>query len=859
MTDRMSTLAEEQRAVDYAYTCYEQRFETNRAMFRPSEITDAHAGTAFIPDVAPEVRFEGDLVGEALVIARVDVDEDGDAGTWYIGRRNVRNEEGDSFVVNWQAPQATEWMLRQPNAPGGMTLRRRLRCERDRVKDFRDEIKALLPRVTETAAHESSEKPAAEPIPAVPPAGLKDFLLEDLERARDGRMRDIVETIQREQLLLVSDQRQGVLVVQGGPGTGKTAVGLHRMSWLLYNRRFKTGEILVVGPHRRFLDYVRGVLPRLGTRDVTALELNKLWDPARGGDPLPARLVKSDARMAEVLRLAVERLPGDALMQQLRDRGFVFLFDGARLSIPGETLHAFATGNRSARYADRKSAFATRLVDHLMHLHAEQRPRRADQDIRHRIAQDRQVLKLVNRVWPNVSAERVLRSLLSDPAVLRPAAEGVLTEEEQAAITRPAAARADEEPWSPEDRVCLEELRVLLTGDGPPRYRHIMVDEAQDLTPMQARSLARRCPSGSMTVLGDLAQATGDHSYEDWSPLGSALAGEDGWHLAELTVGYRVPKEVMEFAEVLGRSISPKTPFPRSIRPVGPDGLTLVPVEAARLRDEAVARARPLLASQNDRSVAVIVPDAFGDEVPEIRAALPGGERATVITAAEAKGLEFDHVVLVEPAEVAARAPGGHGLLYVALTRCTRSLVIVHSGPVPRMLRPASSDSEEGDPMIDAPAAANGAGPAETAFGAFIAELESTVREERRSNVHERVRYALISELYGAGLVPTVDSPTADVICDGADGRVLYEVLGEGGNTYARMRDAVLRILEVQHAEGEPAEHRFLVLPEPPAEPWAPEVLAEAFGVSVIWRAGERWAGRGLDIALGKRTASSMR
>ncbi len=135
-------------------------------------------------------------------------------------------------------------------------------------------------------------------------------------------MRDIVETIQREQLLLVSDERKGVLVVQGGPGTGKTAVGLHRMSWLLYNKVFKTGEVLVVGPHPGFLGYVRGVLPRLGTRDVTAVELNRLWDPPRGTDPQPARLVKSDARMAEVLRRAVENIPHERVIGQLRDGAF---------------------------------------------------------------------------------------------------------------------------------------------------------------------------------------------------------------------------------------------------------------------------------------------------------------------------------------------------------------------------------------------------------------------------------------------------------------------------------------------------------------------------------------------------------
>ncbi|TDC97806.1 ATP-binding domain-containing protein [Actinomadura sp. 7K507] len=875
MTDRKATLAEEQRAVDYAYACYERRFATNRETFRPSEITDSRAGTAFIRDVAPEVRFEGDLGGEALVIARVDVDEDGESGTWYIGRRNVRDESHDTFVVSWQTPMATEWMLRRPDAPGGMRLRRRLRCERDKVKDYRDEIKAAppaarppqpavtpSPAVAPPAAEDepaAAGEAAAEQPAASPADGLKDFLLEDLERARDGHMRDIVETIQREQLLLVSDERKGVLIVQGGPGTGKTAVGLHRMSWLLYNRHFKTGEVLVVGPHPGFLRYVRGVLPRLGTRDVTAVELNRLWDEPRGAEPLAARLVKSDARMAEVLRRAVAGIPRSRVIGRLREDSFSFVFEGVRLAVPGETLRGFMDGDEHAPFASRKRGFAARLVDHLMNLHAEEMPRRTDTDVRHRVARDPEVAGLVNKIWPNVTAESVLRGLLGDPAVLRAASDGVLTQEEQAAIARPPAARVGEEPWSREDRVCLEELRVLLNGEGPPRYRHIMVDEAQDLTPMQARSLARRCPAGSMTVLGDLAQATGDHTYQDWSVLGAALAGEDGWHLEELTVGYRVPREVMEFAEVLGRTVSPQAAFPRSIRPVGPDAITMVPVAASALRDEVLARAQALVSPGDDRSVAVIVPEAWRDEVPSARASLPEG-RATVLTVAEAKGLEFDHVVLAEPAEIAAVNPGGPGLLYVAITRCTRSLVIVHAAAIPPVLLPATDDPEEGDLVIDAsaPPAEPGDPSSDTGFEAFIADLEAMVREERRSTVHEGVRHALISELYTAGLVPVVDSPTADVICDGTGGKVLYEVLGEGGNTYRRMRDAVLRILEVQHAEGEPADHRFLVLPEPPAEPWAPEVLTEAFGMSVIWRAEGRWIGGNVDLALGRAKSRSQ-
>ncbi|GAA4241813.1 hypothetical protein GCM10022254_72190 [Actinomadura meridiana] len=316
-----------------------------------------------------------------------------------------------------------------------------------------------------------------------------------------------------------------------------------------------------------------------------------------------------------------------------------------------------------------------------------------------------------------------------------------------------------------------------------------------------------------------------------------------------------MPREVMEFAEGLGRSISPRTPFPRSIRPVGPDAITMVPVEPATLREVAVARARALASPGDDRSIAVIVPNVLRDDLPALRAALPAGERAVAITAAESKGLEFDHVVLVEPAEIASLAPGGNGLLYVAITRCTRSLTIVHAEPVPRVLRPATDDPEEGEAVTDhSPASSAEADAKEPGGGfvGFIADLESAVCEERRNTVHEGLRYALISELYGAGLIPTVDSPTADVICDAPDGRILYEVLGEGGHTYRRMRDAVLRVLEVQHAEGEPAKHCFLVLPQAPAEPWAVDVLAEAFGMSAIWRVDGRWSGHNIGVALGR-------
>ncbi|GGV24534.1 hypothetical protein GCM10010182_53900 [Actinomadura cremea] len=861
MTDRHATLAEEQRAVDHAYRCYERVFAENREKFRPSDVTDSHAGTAFIPDVAPEVRLEGDLDGESLVIARVDAAEDGGTRTWYIGRRLVRDEAYEPIVINWQAPQATAWMLRRADEPGDLRLRRKLRCERARVRDYLDDIgtaPTVVPRPSTAAAPPAVPAPPGEDAPTAgtrtpadtgpaaepdPPTSyidrLRGFLLEDLDRARDGDMRDIIETIQREQLLLVSDARDGVLVIQGGPGTGKTAVGLHRISWLLFNRDFTTGEVLVVGPHRRFLDYVRGVLPRLGTHDVKTVELSRLWDAPRGVDPPAARLVKSDARMARVLRRAVRGLPRTHVLDQSREGGYEVVFEGVPLRVPSEDLHEFVDLEGDAPYSVRRAKFNARLLDRLTDLFAARRPRQ-DGGVRQRLARNPKVVGLVNMVWPNVTAETVLRGLLNDAGTLRTAAEGVLDADEQAAIARRSAARIGEEPWSAEDRVCLEELRALMSGDGGPRYRHIMVDEAQDLTPMQARALARRCPSGSMTVLGDLAQTTRDHVHRDWSVLGTALAGADGWHLAELTVGYRVPHEVMRFAEPLARAVTPGAAFPRSLRTGAPDAVAVVRAEPDRLVGEAMSRARTLLSSAADgRSVAVIVPDGLRDAVPAV-------DRAVVIGAADAKGLEFDHVVLVEPAAIVGEGLSGAGRLYVAATRCTRSLTVVHSAPLPRVLLPGSDapDETRKDTEVTNESA--------DGFEAFVAEIEAAVREERSSTVHENVRHALISELYGAGLVPTVDSPTADVICDGPCGRILYEVLGERGTTYRHMRDAVLRILEVQHAEGDRADLRVLVLPEAPAEAWAPDVLAEAFGMSVIWRDGSAWDGRDVSSALGR-------
>ncbi|MCO5994755.1 HelD family protein [Actinoallomurus rhizosphaericola] len=871
MGDRAAVIAMEQRAVDHAYACYEQKFAKNRELKNKTwDVTDSEAGTSFIPDVPPEIRYNDDLGGEALVFQRVDVTEveDEPLRTYYIGRRTVRDSNGDPIVLAWQAHTVNTWQLARPDAPGDVRLRRSLRCEGRLVQDYRDELLIVVPQ------RDPADAAPETPVPAPEPERMPDFLLDDLERARDGRMRDIVETIRQEQLQLVTDEPKGLLVVQGGPGTGKTAVGLHRVSWLLYNKVFKPEEILVVGPHQGFFTYISRVLPSLDIGGTTMLRFDAVWadqsqrtSRSPGTDTLQAAAVKSDGRMADVLRRAVNNLVRvDALTRLLKDDELKIFFEGVELTIPKEDVRSLVESDDQAiPFQMRRQRFTNALVDRLMHAFVEARRQSLDSALRSRINRHRAVAGLIHSMWPQVTAESVLRSLLGNPETLRAAADGILDQEEQQAIHRPQAARVSEERWSIADQVCLEELRLLMTGDGPPRrYRHIVIDEAQDLTPMQARSLARRCPSGSMTVLGDLAQATGVHPYGRWNELAETLAGPDGWHLEELTVGYRLPDEVMRLAAPLAAYIAPSITFPESIRPEGGNPIRFIQVTASELLDSALSEVLALAAAEaaTDRSTALILPDDE-DLIEQARSRLaerredPLGA-VQVLSSSETKGLEFDHVVVAEPAAIAREAAGARRL-YIAITRCTQSLTIVHEESLPGILtgetEPEQDETVTAEPIPAVePADEDGKEPTERPndFEGFVSALEDRVRTERQCHVHERIRHLLIGELYGARLKPTTDLPTIDVSCKTASGTILYEVLGEGGHTYQRMREAVLRIAEVQYAEGIIPNHRFLVLPRSPAESWAADVVGEAFGIWTIWRTDDGWGGHLVPLALGQ-------
>ncbi|MGW6573272.1 HelD family protein [Streptomyces sp. NPDC054945] len=747
-TTRDEILAGEQRAVDHAYDCYTTKLAE---LSGPSAATASASGKDGIANRAEaEARAEayGGLGDEALVFSRVDAPEDpgGEPRPWYIGRRVVHDASREPVVLLWTSPLAKRWIETRPENPGEVVLRRQLRCVRRIVNSYFDEISpptpapvpapvpsavpsavpqpAAVPEPRPTAddgaADEKDVSPAPERVPAPTPGDVvrhqrrkslqpDDFLLRELQRSRGGRMRDIVETIRRDQMELVTGSPSDILVVQGGPGTGKSAVGLHRVTWLVNNEHFKAQDILVIGPHQRFLDYVGQVLPTLGTRDVNAVQLDRVWEgEILGTDSPKARLVKSDERMAAVLRRRVESdYRPEALDALTVDPSFegdepaiVVTAGSTTLRVPKSEVLALLdrahTGDGPFR--ERRDRFRGLFVDRLLQELADVAPRRGQAGtIRRDLERNRRVERLVERVWPSPGPREALRSLYDSADLLRDCADGIVAEDEQAALLRARAASADADPWTLDDHVCLEELGVLISGDTPPRYGHIVVDEAQDLTPMQARSLRRRCAvGGSMTVLGDLAQATGVHTPTSWDLLGALLSDHGDWSVAQLTTSYRVPAEIMEFVAPLARTIAPDLPYPQAVREAGPHAVRTVATEPWKLLDDTVVHAARLMDTSDGstpRSVAVIVPDdsdwldAISSRIAEDGdVGAPDREAISVLAAAQVKGMEYDHVLVVEPATIADRGPAGLRQLYVALTRSTQSLTVLHTAPLPEAL-----------------------------------------------------------------------------------------------------------------------------------------------------------------------------
>jgi DNA helicase IV len=569
----------------------------------------------------------------------------------YVGRRWVHGEQQEQVVVNWQAPAARPFYTATPADPQRVTLRRRFRTKGRRLLDIADE--SLDGTTLDGAA-------------------VGDFLLEELERSRDAHMRDIVATIQGDQYRLITRDPGRPLVIQGGPGTGKTAVGLHRASWLLYTFReqLSRARVLVVGPNRTFMEYVSHVLPALGENAVEQRAVADLVDgiaPTRVDSPDVARL-KADERLAAVLtRAAALKLEGSPEELLLRLEGeYIRVREREVRELLRETRGQHGT-TAAARERFRMSLVRSFYADYGQVLGGA--AIRDGEQVEKALRAGGYLTRVLDRAWPAVTPEKLVRALFSTPAFLAEAADGILEPDEQRLLRRRGAG------WSDGDVALLDEAHALV-GQPAPTFGHVVVDEAQDLTPMQLRMVGRRAREGALTILGDVAQATGAVTYSSWGDVLPFLPGGGDADVEELRHAYRVPREIMDFSLPLLDVIAPGIERPVAYRTGGAPPLVRRVAEAALLR-EAYHEASRL--AREEGLVALIVADELVEPALQEENAFEG---VPLLTPRDAKGLEFDHVIVVEPALVAAHEQGLREL-YVALTRPTKTLVVVHARPLP--------------------------------------------------------------------------------------------------------------------------------------------------------------------------------
>ncbi|MGW6708683.1 HelD family protein [Streptomyces sp. NPDC054956] len=594
---------------------------------------------------------------------------------FYIGRRHVHDADGDPMVIDWRAPVSQPFYRASKADPQDVALRRRFGYTGGELTAYEDE-------------HLSDPAEAA--------ATVSKLLQQEIERPRVGPMRDIVATIQPEQDEIVRSGLSGSVCVQGGPGTGKTAVGLHRVAYLLYahrDRLARTGT-LVIGPNRSFLHYIEQVLPALGELEVKQATVDDLVARAdlevRGADAAETAVVKGDARMAEVLRRAVHSHVSEPAEPLMVVRG------SRRWRVPAYELAEIVAElqNRDIRYGAARDALPQRIA-HAVLVRMEQAGEAPDDRVQDAVARNAAVKAVVKAVWPLVEPAKLVLRLLSDPEFLATHADGVLSETEQQLLLWQKPFRSVKSAkWSPADLVLIDEAADLV--ERTHSLGHVVLDEAQDLSPMQYRAVGRRCTTGSATILGDLAQGTTPWATRDWDEALEHL-GKPGAVLEELTAGFRVPREVIAYASRLLPSISPGLAPVSSVRET-PGSLVIRPVTDPTSTAAAVEACRSSLAYEG--SIGLIAADA---RIPELAEALlaaglpylsPGEEttaesRLTLVPASLAKGLEYDYVVLDEPAAIVAGEPDertGLRRLYVCLTRAVSGLTLLHAAPLPAAL-----------------------------------------------------------------------------------------------------------------------------------------------------------------------------
>ena len=762
-------IAEEQEFLDLALGALDHMRQGARSLRDSAAVANMRgAGDLVERDVAMGTalhRLDQLAIGDqSLFFGRIDyrANGHGTGDTYHVGRLAVSDEALNPLVIDWRAPVAEAFYRATGVEPLGLSRRRHVAIRANEVSGVEDEYFA--------DANGELDLPESE-VRSATEEGLVDgglalggpgALLAALGRARTGRMGDIIATIQGEQDQIIRSPLAGVLLVQGGPGTGKTAVALHRAAYLLFTHRatLERQGVLVVGPNPLFLNYIENVLPSLGESGVTLSTIAGLVTnvEVRAVDPEEVDQLKGDLRMAKVLARAL-RTRERALRHDVEipvGRAIVVL--RARYSEEVVERARRRPGNHNQRRSAVGRELATRLAneyrDRFVHDASEEV--NAVGELAELIRSTPQFKEALQRIWPRLSGQELLHDLLGAPALLKAAGKDVLSEKEIELLYRPRFTSSEEIAWTKADAALIDEARVLVGPRRRPRplpkpndlgvldgvdldaysgvhraaalreaqrlavaqsqeldeaefvtYGHIVVDEAQDLSPMELRVLKRRDLTGSMTIVGDMGQATTASSSASWDVLLNVLAPRRTPSRVDLTVSYRTPEEVLNFAAATLLAATPELEPPRPVRRAGTlptvkkvseDEFNSALVDLTRVEIDAVAPGR----------VAVIVSSKRVDEI--VSTLREGGLEAVdprdqeskglsadlVVLAAEgANGLEFDAVVVVEPGQIANRGaldatgvtPRGLRTLYVALTRPTRRLAIVACKELPPTLR----------------------------------------------------------------------------------------------------------------------------------------------------------------------------
>jgi DNA helicase IV len=710
MTQQHPDLADEQAYIDHAYECLRVSRE---AAWRLRDLNEADLGGTF------QARFERNAFDEALLKRLADLDL-GDASlvfgridrsaeapdaveSFHIGRLAVADEDREPVVVDWRAPVAEPFYRATGRNAMGLLRRRHFAVEGEKLLGIEDE---LFGEGHLGLGHDEGLDGTTGP------ESLRGYstLLAALERGRTGTLGDIVATIQAEQDEIIRSPQHGVLVVQGGPGTGKTVVALHRAAYLLYTHRFPLEDqgVLVIGPNRVFLRYIERVLPSLGEAGVEQVVLSDLVPGARflrpderdGADTATAARLKGDARMSDVIDQAIadrERPLRDDLVVPFRT-GYVRLRVEESARIVKAARRRFRRHNAGRRFVENEvwSALAASFHD----------PEIGPRHVKDTLRGTPELREALDRMWPLLTPAQLLHDLFGSKALLKLAARGVLDESEALALFRPRSESVDDVRWTQADVALLDDARDVL-GPKPGRngktddadeirtYGHIVIDEVQDLTPMQLKMATRRSLNGAMTIVGDLAQATGPLAPADWDDVLAHLPDRKPSRVIGLSVGYRIPGQIMELANKVMEAATPSLRAPQSVR-VG-DTQPLIVRADAGLGAEVAVQVLALTTELPAASLGVIAPDAMIDDLSEhlTAAGVNHGtatrtgldEGVTLVPVSVVKGLELDAVVVVEPAQIVREHEHGMRSLYVALTRPTQRLTVVHADELPAPLR----------------------------------------------------------------------------------------------------------------------------------------------------------------------------